>query len=179
MDIFSHGLWGGYLLARKKKQKKQFWPVFVLSMLPDLLSLGVFWILVLTGFSNWPRWQNFHLVYDSLPSYVNTLYHLTHSLLFFSIVYLVVWNWRKKPYRPLLAWGLHILVDIPSHSIFAFPTPFLWPLSNYVYDGISWVDQRFWLPNFILLILVYGGYFYWDKWKQKRQAREFEYLEVE
>jgi hypothetical protein len=38
----------------------------------------------------------------------------------------------------LAAWGLHILIDIPTHSLALFPTPFLWPVSDFKVNGIGW-----------------------------------------
>lgn len=167
MDIISHGLWGGVALGRKKN-KKQFIFVLVLSMLPDLLSIGVMWVCVFLGISPAPQWNGMHLDYTSLPSYVDPLYNLTHSLIFFAVIYFGIWWVLKKQCKTLRAWGLHILIDIPSHSFIAFPTPFLWPLSNYRYDGVSWVDPTVMLPNIITLAVVYGGYLLYRKQKDQQ-----------
>lgn len=170
MDIISHGLWGG--VAMGKKGKKDFFVVFIISMLPDLLSLGIFWLFVFVGMSDPPRWIGTHLDYRSLPAFVDLLYNFTHSLLFFAILFFLVWDLRKKPFMPLLAWGMHILIDIPSHSFIAFPTPFLWPLSHYRYDGISWVEPKFIIPNILTLGLVYAGFFFHQKIRASRREQE-------
>lgn len=169
MDIFSHGLWAGAILGRKKKKK--FFVVALISMLPDLFSIGIFWLCVLFGISSMPTWSNWHLDYSSLPSYIDPLYNMSHSLWVFFLVYLLVWIIKARPCQPLLAWGLHILIDIPSHSIFHFPTPFLWPLSNYRYDGISWVENIFLIPDIVILLTVYLGYFLYVKYKARQERR--------
>jgi hypothetical protein len=55
-----------------------------------------------------------------------------------------------------LAWLGHILVDIPTHSKRFFPTPFLWPISDYKVDGISWGVRWFMLANYGSLAAAYA-----------------------
>jgi len=57
------------------------------------------------------------------------------------------------------AWGLHILMDIPTHSTDFFPTPFLWPFSGYRVDGISWGHPYIFFPNVVVLIVLYILFF--------------------
>lgn len=66
----------------------------------------------------------------------------------------------------MLAWPLHILIDIPTHTAEFFPTPFLWPVSNFHVDGISWGNPFIFYPDLILLVLSYLiWYFYRIKYK--------------
>jgi hypothetical protein len=62
---------------------------------------------------------------SSIPQYVHHLYNVTHSLMIFLAVFLVAWAVRKRPVWELGAWGLHVLVDVPTHSSSFFPTPVL------------------------------------------------------
>jgi hypothetical protein len=55
----------------------------------------------------------------------------------------------------MLGWALHILIDIPTHSLRFFATPFLWPLSDYRFNGISWGNRWFMLANYTALAIVY------------------------
>jgi len=55
-------------------------------------------------------------------------YNLTQSLVVWSFLFGLIWMWKRHPPWVFLAWGLHILCDIPTHSSAYFPTPFLWPL---------------------------------------------------
>jgi len=89
------------------------------------------------------------------PPYVHTIYNFTHSIFIFAAVFVIVWIILKKPMLEMLAWGLHILMDIPSHSHIFFPTPFLYPFFSYMFDGISWASQPFFTINWIVLILLY------------------------
>lgn len=60
-----------------------------------------------------------------------------------------------RPWWALGAWGLHILTDIPTHRRAFFPTPFLWPFSNYTVDAISWANPWFFFANLVALAVVY------------------------
>jgi hypothetical protein len=62
---------------------------------------------------------------------------------------------KKKGPLISLGWALHILIDIPSHAATFYPTPFLFPISNYRFThGISWSNKWFMIINYSLLLLV-------------------------
>jgi membrane-bound metal-dependent hydrolase YbcI (DUF457 family) len=69
----------------------------------------------------------------------------------------------------MLAWPLHILVDIPTHSSQFFPTPFLWPVSDFYINGVSWGQPIIFIPNAILIVCLYVYYFFFSK--KAREAR--------
>jgi hypothetical protein len=167
MDIISHGLWGSVAFGRKTK--RAFWLAFFIGIAPDFFSFGIFFLeRLLTG----------NLALDhrgppdlaSIPSYIDTLYNLTHSLVVFAIVFIVVWLWQKKPCYPMAAWGLHILIDIPTHGVEFFPTPFLWPLSEYRFDGVSWGHPAIFFSNIALLIIAYA-WFIVSRLRARRQEQ--------
>lgn len=166
MDIFSHGLWGD--LAVGRKSKNDFWTAFAIGMLPDLITFGLPFLSRLSGFSQEQQHSSGHMDMSSIPDYVFQLYNITHSLIIFAAVFAAVWIFRKKPQWLLGAWGLHILVDIPTHDASFFPTPFLWPISDFKISGINWGDPIIFFPNLILLAIAYSfwAYFYF---KRKRQ----------
>lgn len=160
MDIFSHGLYGGAGFFHRSK--KSFWTAFTIGVLPDFLTF--FWpftvLLYQAGFGK----VNFAMfeppIKDTMPQYVHTLYNFTHSIFIFAVVFIIIWIILKRPALEMLAWGLHILMDIPTHSHIFFPTPFLYPFSSYTFDGLSWASQPFFTINWIVLILLYGYLFY-------------------
>lgn len=164
MDIISHGLWGGAAFGRKKK--KDFWPAFIIGMMPDAFSFGLFTIMAILGLVSGPEWKNGIPDPSLIPSYIHYLYNITHSLIIFAAVFLFVWFIRKKPLWILGTWGLHILIDIPSHSSEFFPTPFLWPISDFKVSGIGWGNPEIFLPNVILLAIIYAWFFI----RKKRKA---------
>lgn len=154
MDIVSHGLYGGVAFGRKNR--KDFWWSFFFGIAPDFFSFGIFTIMTFLGLAPHPDWSSGrHPDPSQIPLYVHTLYDLTHSLVIFALVFGLVWIIRRRPWWIMGGWGLHILVDIPTHSSAFFPTPFLFPVSDFHIDGHPWSSPEIFIPNVILLIGLY------------------------
>src|SRR3989338_3579736 len=149
MDVLAHFLWTYAIAAFAKIKQRKLTGLF--GVLPDFFSFGILMVLTLiTG--------SFHAGKPdlaSIPPYVFHLYDWTHSLVIFGAVYLAVFLITKKWYLPLIGWGVHILIDIPTHTSTFFPTPFLWPFSDYSFSGISWGTPWFMLLNYSALAIVY------------------------
>ncbi len=165
MDIVSHGLWGGLALGRASR--RSFWTAFGFGTVPDLFSFGLvfangLWVHGLDFFNGLGHPPDPSLI----PAYVYNLYNATHSLVVFALVFGLVWLVRGKPLMELGAWGLHIAVDIFTHSEAFFPTPFLWPLSDLRVDGVPWSDPRIFFGNVLLLAALYAWFFL----RRKRKA---------
>lgn len=163
MDILSHGMWGG--LAFGRKSKKSFWLSFCIGIAPDLFSFGLFSAMNILGIVSGPDWSSGTPDMNSIPSYVHYLYNCTHSFFIFAIVFGLVLALYKRPVYEMFAWPLHILMDIPTHSIKFFPTPFLWPFGNYQVDGIPWSHPWIFFSDWILLA-IFSLYFFW--WKKRK-----------
>jgi len=163
MDIVSHGLWGGIAFGRKNP--KNYLIAFLIGVSPDIFSFGFFWIARWLGLAEEISFSGGHPDQSLIPQYVHILYGITHSLIIFFIVFFLIWFLLKKPYWLLGAWFIHILIDIPTHSFDFFPTPFLWPVSNYMVNGISWGNPIIFFPDVIILILLYT-IFFWKKIKR-------------
>jgi len=159
MDILSHGLWGAVAFGRKSRPS--FGLAFVLGLAPDLLSFGILYIAVALGMAERPDFSHGTPPESSIPPYVHHLYNVTHSLVIFLIVYLLIWGIQKRPVWELGAWGLHVLVDVPTHSHAFFATPVLWPLVGWKFDGWQWMNPAILIPNYVLLALCYG----WFLWR--------------
>lgn len=169
MDILSHGLYGGVAFGRKTQQS--FWASFFFGIAPDLFSFGVFTAGTWVGIFDHPDWSSGqHPGPGQFPSFVQGSYDLTHSLVVFVLVFAAVWLIRQKPLWEMAGWGLHILVDIPTHSDAFFPTPFLWPVSSYSINGHPWSSPEIFIPNVILLIGLYGWFFVIKPWRARRKA---------
>ncbi|PIR24757.1 MAG: hypothetical protein COX62_05340 [Deltaproteobacteria bacterium CG_4_10_14_0_2_um_filter_43_8] len=158
MDIVSHGLWGGLIFGRKSK--RVFLWAFLFGVLPDLLSFGIFSLMNVLGFSTAPNWSEGLPQMSEIPNYVHVSYNFTHSLIVFLGVFFLFRLVSKKYFWPMLAWPLHILVDIPTHTTRFFATPFLWPLFEYKFEGISWTNPYIFFPNLILLFIFYFLFFF-------------------
>ena len=154
MDILSHGLWGALVFGRRNRPS--FWLAFLVGLAPDLLSFGILYIAVTLGMAASPDFSHGTPPESSIPQYVHELYNVTHSLVVFLVVFLLVWALRKQPLWELGAWGLHVLVDVPTHSHAFFATPVLWPLFGWKFDGWQWMNPLILVPNYVLLALCYA-----------------------
>jgi len=160
MDIFSHGLYGAVAVGRRNK--RDYITAFLFGIGPDLLSFGIFFIISLFSSSAVGKPD-----LESIPQYVFTAYNFTHSLIVFLVFFSILWFLGYKRLAKLsLAWPLHILVDIPTHDATFFPTPFLWPISDFSINGISWGQPIIFIPN---VIIIFGLYLYW--YLRRRRAR--------
>lgn len=153
VDIISHGLWGA--LAFGRRSRTSFWLAFGIGLAPDLCSFGVLWIAATLGLSPMPDFSHGTPPESTIPLYVHRLYDVTHSLMVVLALFALLWLLLKRPVWELGAWGLHVLIDIPTHSFAFFPTPFLWPLSDWKFDGWQWSQSAILIPNFTLLLLLY------------------------
>jgi len=85
-------------------------------------------------------------------------------LLVFGLAFGIAWLLAKRPILEMLAWSLHILIDIPTHQgIFALH--FLWPLSSYGISGIRWENHWFLAANYAALLLLY--LWLWNRSKKR------------
>jgi len=170
MDTLSHGLWGGITVGRKTK--KSFWLAFFFGIAPDIFSFGLLFAQVIfTALFFDGSWAHFGPGdgHPSVPQYVHSLYDLTHSAIVFLPVFFLVWWLGGKPVWEMWGWGFHIALDIFTHSERFFPTPFLWPLSSYTFDGMSWAQPLIFIPN-VALLLTFYGLWWWHKRKNRATA---------
>src|SRR3989338_5368563 len=121
MDFISHGLWGGITFGRKNRPN--FWLSFAFGIMPDVLAFGFFFIQIIlrgdTILGGGPPNP------ATIPPYIYSIYSVTHSLVIFSAIFLLAWIIFKRPIWEMCAWGLHITLDIFTHSSRFFPPPFL------------------------------------------------------
>jgi hypothetical protein len=173
MDIFSHGLWAlaaSKVAERHTGRRLPPWRTLFWGMFPDLFAFGVpfLWLIwaVFTGGMTLDnvRPQNGHfnpsLRQSAVMSLAPQLYNWSHSLFVIVTVFLIVWWWRsgrrglRRDRFPLvmLGWPLHVLMDVPTHSLEFYPTPLFWPFSDWKFDGIVWGQTWFMLLNYGLLL---------------------------
>ncbi len=181
MDILAHTLWAnagarGLNKIQEKKGKPKiihagwtgFWGVF-----PDLFAFTIPFILVIfrviTGELSLSSFGDHHgpVAGFDLASY---LYQYSHSLVIWVAVFAIVWIISKRPRYELLGWALNILIDIPSHAIGFYPTPFLFPISEYRFPyGVDWSNMWYMIINYSGLILVWTGIMV-SRLRQRRKA---------
>jgi len=129
---------------------------FGFGVAPDLLSFGLLSFMSAVGLASGPDWSNGLPKMSEIPAYVHMMYNITHSIFVFAVAFALVTILRRKIFWPMFAWLLHIAIDIPTHSLRFFATPFLWPLSDYKFDGIGWSNPLVFFPNAALLIILYA-----------------------
>ncbi len=168
MDIVSHGLWGGIAFGRKNRKK--FWLAFFAGVAPDLFSFGFFTAGTVFGVHPSLNFENGPPDPALVPGYVHALYDVTHSLVVFAVVFAALWYFLRRPVWEFAPWGLHILMDIPTHSSQFFPTPFLWPVSDFTVDGIPWSHPWIFVPNVAVLAIL--SIWFFIVLPRMRRARE-------
>lgn len=137
MDIFAHAIWSA--VAYSGQPRRRAVSGILWGVLPDLIpaSASVALIPVMgisrTGFA--------------------AVYPFTHSLVIFAVAFGLTALVRRAVPWPMLAWALHILVDIPGHQ--RFLTPFLFPLSDYrIYGGWEWLSVPGVIANYSAIALT-------------------------
>lgn len=168
MDTLAHALYGATLFSQtglagvfKKqvngavKHRAIDWTIYAsagFAILPDLASVGIYFLnLILNS-----QAPTFHY----LPRYVFSLYNVTHSFFIAALACLILRKAWKPLFIPSLAWIFHIVLDIFTHGRGRFQTPFLWPLSEYAFDGLNWwqnhwVAATYWGVLPLLWMFIY------------------------
>lgn len=169
MDIFAHILWanagarGANAIAEKQGNKKfkisPFWTGFF-GVAPDFFAFTIPFLIVIYnsifGESSFSEFGRHHIANPSGFDLAAYLYQFSHSIIIFTLVFILVWVISRRPRWELLGWLLHILIDIPSHSAGFYPTPFLFPISDYKFlYGVSWANIWYMIINYSLLALVW------------------------
>jgi len=159
MDILAHGLWttAAAIAVRRRVRRPihlgwaAFWGIF-----PDLFSFAIPAVIRIWWYATGATPS---LLPDAKSAphfqFVWHLYYGSHSLVIFAAIFGIVWVLAKRPVLELLGWGLHILIDIPTHQKM-FSPHFLWPFSSYGISGFRWESPWFMAMNYGLLLLVYS-----------------------
>ena len=149
MDTISHALWGKGLFGYRKYRYLS----FVFGAIPDLLSFGIYFLFNLILNPSTIKFGKPNL--SEIPEWVFSLYNFSHSLIISIIFILIVYKINREISFTMLAWPFHILLDFFTHSIVFFPTPILWPISNYRFDGIPWSNSYIMITNIVCIFLIF------------------------
>lgn len=165
MDTLSHALYGGVAFGRRSK--RDYAIAFLFGAGPDLLSFGPYLALAALGQYSFAREESGRPDAAMIPDFVHAMYDGTHSLLVYAVFFAVLYALGKRKFALLtLGWPLHILVDMPTHARDFFPTPFLWPVSDFSFDGIPWSTPWIFFPNVALIVGLYG-YWWYRRWSRR------------
>ncbi len=158
MDTLSHALWGMGLFGYRRYR----WMAFLVGALPDLLAFGVLFLVRLADGSLSVGKPDL----ASIPAWTFAVYDVTHSWVVAGAVIVLVWRLNREVGFVLLAWPMHILLDVPFHSADFFPTKMFWPLTDFHIDGIPWSSPLIWFPNLAGLLILYG--YRWRRGTKRR-----------
>jgi len=181
MDIFAHGLWAGAagkaVNIKKKAPLKLKWMV-AWGIFPDFFAFAPAFIYMFASFvfPSIPRIEHpgpAHMEPATgngliISQFTHNLYNIGHSLLIFFFVFFIAYLIFRRPIWVMGGWLLHILMDIPSHSYDFYPTPFLWPFSEFKINGFHWGTPWFMISNYSLIIIAYF-ILYWLKTRKVRK----------
>jgi len=155
MDTISHALWTNLIFKEIPVGERSF--IIAFGILPDYIAFS---LVTVKNFIK--RTMSFEEPpMSALPKYVFQLYDITHSLVIWLAVFLVLRLlgldfWLLAFY----GWGLHILLDVFTHTTEFFPTPILWPFSRFHFSGINWSNKWFMLFNYALLLFLYLVFYF-------------------
>src|SRR3989344_8761006 len=143
MDYFAHGFWS-YILFHWIRR-----PIYAVlfGLLPDTVAWVpyIFYRLIIGDTFGAP-------LVEQIPAWVFFMYGLGHSLIISAAVIIIIAiAVRKIPYT-MLAWPIAIIIDLLTHTRDYLPTPFLWPVSDWKFPGISWGNGLFMIINYSLII---------------------------
>lgn len=155
MDVISHALWTNLVFKEMPLEQRYFAIGF--GVLPDMISFagvtGKEFFLKVFHYTDPPL--------HKFPKFVFRLYRFTHSLVIWLGIYFLF-----KLFFPAWAalavcgWGFHILLDIFTHSKDYFPTPIIWPFSNFSFSGIAWSNKWFMLFNYLVIMFCYLVFYF-------------------
>lgn len=146
-----------YTPPKKLYKRGEIYAALAFGGIPDLCSFGAFFAQRI--------FQGRLLDLNDIPAYVELNYTYTHSLVIAVIFGVILFCINRKWCIPYLAWPLHILCDIPTHDISFYATPFLFPLSNYRFDGVSMRDNSWIMPLYWCVIM--GLIVYAQMWRRR------------
>ena len=150
MDTLSHAFWGMGVFGYRGRP---YWSLFF-GALPDLCSFGIYFLI--TFFFDRANFMFGKPNLATIPDYVFNLYDITHSLIIALICIFIVYFFINKNFAfAMMAWPLHIMLDLPFHTADFFPTPILWPITEIKFDGISWGTPYIWFSNIAGIIILF------------------------
>lgn len=155
MDIVSHALIGTVIAAKKHSRKLTYVAAFF-SFLPDLTQIPLY--LIVGKFADRWLWipQNIDWIgFRELHPLWSMLWEIPHSFFFLLLIIVPIVFWFKIPKIAIAAYGLHIIIDLFSHSGEWAVKPF-YPLSFSVSgftDAWAWHWQSM-LVSWLILIVA-------------------------
>jgi len=146
MDIVSHALIGSLIASKTHNPKVVFWST-IFSVLPDIPQIPQYFFVGFLGRRKFwiPKSQDWKGVTAKYPGWA-AQYFIPHSFFILPIIGLVIWLF-KLPLLALVAYALHIIIDIFTHTGEWSVKPF-YPF-KYKVSGLT--NAWLWLPQYWVL----------------------------
>ena len=168
MDVISHALWAGaaaeLLHRRGVFSRRQVFVAAAFGAMPDLVGL----VPVSASAAGSPDpWAAIVGYVTAIPSrepelepWARELEHVlhcsAHSVLVLGCFALLAWRLWPKLWAGILGWGLHIALDVPTHSASYYAVTPIYPISGWSFDGLAWATTPAVLAlNWALLAATY------------------------
>jgi len=149
MDIFAHFLWTSAFYWQHPKR----WIAGVIGFLPDIFAFGIFFVLALfDGTLSAGR----HGMLLAHADTIHALYRISHSFVICAGGLLLLYWLKREWFWISFGWPLHILIDMFTHTEQFFPTPILWPISDFHIGSFSWGEPWFMALNYGTLVALYA-----------------------
>jgi hypothetical protein len=156
MDTLAHGLWA-YIIGRGTRRPERWWILGLVSAGPDFVWLP---------FTALSFFTNGKISFFTLP------YALSHSLVLWVLITLLLSLRWKNIWKWSWPWALHILLDIPGHIGIQNQTPFLWPISHFTIRGaFDWLTPTMLFINYCILICTSALLYIRDHKKEKNISK--------
>lgn len=159
MDYVSHGLWSYIIFHRIRT------PLLAVcfGLLPDTLSWVIYGIYRLITHGEFGK-----PVLDEIPDWAFLLYDISHSLVVALAVIAIIFIVLRRVPVYIFAWPLMIIIDALTHTRAFLPTPFLWPVSDWTFPGISWATPWFLVLNYALITVGLTLIIYYKRKKKPK-----------
>jgi hypothetical protein len=134
----------------------------VLAALPDVFQMVPVLLWWMLGGGSFEAVQAFAISIPGqepvLPPLVllvsHNLHCTVHSALVAGLVTLLAWRFKPVFLIPLLGWWSHIVIDVFTHSVDYYPSPVLYPITQWGFDGLAWITPWFMVVNYLALGIV-------------------------
>lgn len=175
MDLAAHGLWVGaaalWAVRQRGLSRRTAGLAVGMALLPDLVQLLPLLVWAPFGADGWATLQRYVLAAPNqgppmapwLDAATHHLHCVMHSAVVLGLVSLLWWAWRGRLWLPLLGWWAHVLIDVFTHSADFYPSPVLYPLSDWTFDGVAWNHPAFMGLNYLALAVAW-----WLAWRPPR-----------
>lgn len=168
MDILAHGLWAGVGLGLAQRRwhltRRTMAATVAMAVLPDIVHLLPSFVWAAFGDGKFAAVRDYAIALPGqepvVPHMVELLSHhlhcIWHSAVVAGVVTALLWGLRRSLWIPLLGWWSHIVIDVFTHSADFYPSPVLYPFTQWGFDGLAWNAPWFMLLNYITLAAVWA-----------------------